>query len=77
MGPIELPRVARLINWVVFPVIFMDIHFLIELAKLHIVFLIVKFAYVKSQAAIILASRENLHKTFTLFSCNLNSIFMQ
>ena len=77
MGPIELSCVARLIDGVVFPVIFMDIHFLIELAELHIVFLIVKFAYVKSQAAIILASRENLHKTFTLFSCNLNSIFMQ
>jgi hypothetical protein len=77
MGAIELSCVARLIDWIVFPVIFMDIHFLIELAKLHIVFLIVKFAYIKPQAAIVLASRENLHKTFTLFSCNLNSIFMQ
>jgi hypothetical protein len=77
MGTIELASVARLINWVVFPVIFMHIHFLIELSKFHIVLLIVKFANVKSQTAVIFSSWENLGKAFTLFICNINLVSVQ
>lgn len=77
MGTIELSGVARLINWVIFTIILMHIDFLIELAKLHIVLLIVKFAYVKSQAAMIFSSRKNFDETLTLLICNINLISVQ
>jgi hypothetical protein len=77
LGTIKLPSVARLINWVIITVIFMHIHFLIELAKFHIVLLIVKFTYVKSQAPIFFSSWKNLDKTLALFSCNINFVSVQ
>lgn len=74
LGPIELPCVARLINWVIFTVVFMHINSLIELTKHHIIFLVVEFADVEFQATIVFTSWENLRQSFTLFVSDINLI---
>ncbi len=73
---IELSSVTRLINRVILTVIFMHIYFLIELTKHHIVFLVVKFPYVKFQASILFTCRENLDQSLALFICDLNLVPM-
>lgn len=69
-----MPCVARLINWVIFTVVFMHIHSLIELTKHHIIFLVVEFADVEFQATIVFTSWENLRQSFTLFVSDINLI---
>jgi hypothetical protein len=73
VGTIELPGVARLIHWVITPVILMKVDFLIKSFDRKRIFLIVELAKVDPLSAILRPSWEGINKLLLVITSQVYS----